>query len=427
MRNYFEAYKGEEPYAFVSYSHIDSEMVYPVIKELSDEGYRIWYDEGIAPSAEWRGVINEHIRDCSVFIIFATKNSMDSHEVIKECTYAINLHKKLHIIYLEEVPDSIVSPNLIADFTNNQRVHAYQMHSSVFAKRLREPLADCRDEVITEAVAPTEVKAEKKALTVSTGDGYSPLVRAFRKAKPSFFGAMGRMVLLLFSTLAISVIVLFVNMQTSASGGMATLINVICLVCLIPLIMWMRKTKYGKTAVLSNDKLQSGMVSNTVYTAVCRLVFALWAMLFYTLSAGVFDYIESWIGYIWPLFVITFITEFAALFFSVVSRCILHPVLTGKKEARTSPLVWHVFFQVSEIMNIAKAVLILICCAIIVNAGMHDDMFVRYSEYPTRIMEIGKDANLLMYIAAFTIIARTVMLFHEKAVFRLGKALVNGK
>ncbi len=419
MRTYFEAYKGDAPYAFISYSHIDSEMVYPVIKELNDEGYRIWYDEGIAPSAEWRGVINEHIRDCSVFVVFVTRNSMDSHEVIKECTYAINLHKKLHIIYLESVPDSIISPNLIADFTNNQRVHAYEMHSSVFAKRLREPLAGCKEEIITEPAAPIENKIEKKAPEVSRGDGYSPLIRAFRSAKPSHLWAVLRMILLLVITLLVSGDILFVHMQTSASGGMTVLINVICLLCLIPLIFWIRKTKYSKGAVLSNEKLQSGFVSETVYTSVCRLDFALWALLLYTFSAMVFDSFDSWIGFVWPVFVLTFITEFASVFFSLVSRCILHPMLMGKKEARTTPLVWHVFLQVSEIINIAKVVLIVICCAVIINAGVDYDSYYLYSAYI--------DAVLLRSMALFTVAARVIMLIHEKAVFRLGKAFVRGK
>lgn len=428
MRTYFEAYKGDAPYAFVSYSHIDSEMVYPVIKELNDEGYRIWYDEGIAPSAEWRGVINEHIRDCSVFVVFVTRNSMDSHEVIKECTYAINLHKMLHIIYLEKVSDSLISPNLIADFTNNQRVHAYEMHSSVFAKRLREPLAGCKDEITEETAAPTENKIEKKAPQTANEDGYSPFVRTFRKAKPSFLWATGRMSLLLAATLVISWIILFVNMQTEASVGLTVLINIICLLCLIPLIFWMRKTKYGNGAVISSDKMQSGFVSETVYTAVCRFAFALWALLLYTFSASVFDGLDSWISLVWPVFMLTFITEFASVFFSVVSRCILSPMLKGKKQARTTPLVWHVFFQVSEIINIVKAGLIVLCSYLVSDANLHDKMFSTYYNYNlTRIGELWSHAYLLMWLAAFTLIARVIMLFHEKAVFKLGKALVNGK
>ncbi len=163
MNDYFHAYSGGEPYIFVSYSHKDSSRVYPILSQLHREGYRIWYDEGITPTDEWRGVINEHIRDCAVFMVFVTGDSMASHEVIKECTYAINLRKKLHIIYLEKVPDSRVNANLIADFTNSQRVHAHELHSSVFSIKLREPLAAFRD-----ANAEAETGAQAETVTDRT-------------------------------------------------------------------------------------------------------------------------------------------------------------------------------------------------------------------------------------------------------------------
>lgn len=48
----FAASSGSDPYVFVSYSHQDSEKVFPIIKQLHEKGYRIWYDEGIDPGSE---------------------------------------------------------------------------------------------------------------------------------------------------------------------------------------------------------------------------------------------------------------------------------------------------------------------------------------------------------------------------------------
>ena len=39
----FEAYSGGKPYIFVSYAHANKGMVFPLIKQLHDKGYRIWY------------------------------------------------------------------------------------------------------------------------------------------------------------------------------------------------------------------------------------------------------------------------------------------------------------------------------------------------------------------------------------------------
>ncbi len=49
----FPAYKGDEPYIFVSYAHADDEIVYPEIQWLHDQGFNIWYDDGIDPGSTW--------------------------------------------------------------------------------------------------------------------------------------------------------------------------------------------------------------------------------------------------------------------------------------------------------------------------------------------------------------------------------------
>ena len=46
-------YEGDEPYLFLSYSHKDSEKAGKIIRVLKKNGFRVWYDEGITPGAEW--------------------------------------------------------------------------------------------------------------------------------------------------------------------------------------------------------------------------------------------------------------------------------------------------------------------------------------------------------------------------------------
>ena len=48
MNKLFSAYEGEEPYVFVCYAHKDSDVVYPEMAWLRDEGVNLWYDEGIS-------------------------------------------------------------------------------------------------------------------------------------------------------------------------------------------------------------------------------------------------------------------------------------------------------------------------------------------------------------------------------------------
>ena len=39
-------YEGTKPYAFVSFSQTDAELVMPIVQMLSDMGYRLWFDRG---------------------------------------------------------------------------------------------------------------------------------------------------------------------------------------------------------------------------------------------------------------------------------------------------------------------------------------------------------------------------------------------
>ena len=42
MDNPLPAYKGEEPYIFVSYAHADDGIVYPEIQWLQDQRFNVW-------------------------------------------------------------------------------------------------------------------------------------------------------------------------------------------------------------------------------------------------------------------------------------------------------------------------------------------------------------------------------------------------
>ena len=47
----FPAYKGDEPYIFVSYALEDTDLVFPE-KWLKDQGFNIWYDRSFRPKAD---------------------------------------------------------------------------------------------------------------------------------------------------------------------------------------------------------------------------------------------------------------------------------------------------------------------------------------------------------------------------------------
>ena len=65
----YPAYRGKEPYVFISYARLDSEQVFAEIKRFNEAGFHVWYDEGIAPGNEWSDAIAEALSNCSVFVV----------------------------------------------------------------------------------------------------------------------------------------------------------------------------------------------------------------------------------------------------------------------------------------------------------------------------------------------------------------------
>nr|MDO8110904.1 toll/interleukin-1 receptor domain-containing protein [Candidatus Sigynarchaeota archaeon] len=97
-----ESYHGSEPYAYVSYSHKDKEIVYPIIQELARNGIRIWYDEGIIPTNEWQSVIADALQKSSICLCFLSRNAVESRFVGNEINFVISHNIKILPIYLEK-------------------------------------------------------------------------------------------------------------------------------------------------------------------------------------------------------------------------------------------------------------------------------------------------------------------------------------
>lgn len=96
-------YKGDSAYIFVSYAHKDKKEVYPIIEKLMNDGFRVWYDDGIDPGTEWDENIAKHIEDCGYFIPFISENYLKSSNCKDELNFARDLDKDRFLVYLENV------------------------------------------------------------------------------------------------------------------------------------------------------------------------------------------------------------------------------------------------------------------------------------------------------------------------------------
>ena len=134
-----KAYKGEEPYIFISYAHKDSDFVFPEIERLTADGFKIWYDEGIEPSEEWSEEIGKAIVNCGVFLIFVSPRSAESVNCRNEVNLALNNNKKFLAVHIEETELPVGLQLRMGDL---QAILQYNLSSNNYQLKLEQSLTN---------------------------------------------------------------------------------------------------------------------------------------------------------------------------------------------------------------------------------------------------------------------------------------------
>lgn len=209
------AYMGEEPYIFVSYSHKDSERVWPVITRLQADRFRVWYDDGINPGTEWDANIASHIKNCSFFLVFISENYLASENCKDELSFVRDLKKNRVLAYLDEVA--------LPDETQMRLGRLQAIYwprlgdEKAYGKLMRSPGLDiCREpepvpaapEPPAEAVAPAPAEAaapaqnaeaipDKPAKSPVTPAKTSPAPNQSTKKNPLIFAGIAAAILLI--------------------------------------------------------------------------------------------------------------------------------------------------------------------------------------------------------------------------------------
>ena len=138
-------YKGDQPYIFVSYAHRDMRKVLPVIRRMTDDGFRVWYDEGIDPGTEWDEIIASHVEKCTMFIAMLSDNYLSSSNCRDELNYARDLEKDRVLIYLSDVK---LEGGMRMRLSRLQNIHkyTYEDDNEFFAKLYEtKNIGSCRE------------------------------------------------------------------------------------------------------------------------------------------------------------------------------------------------------------------------------------------------------------------------------------------
>lgn len=104
-----DAYRGEEPFFFVCYSHADKDNVYTEMQWIHDVGVRLWYDEGIEVGVTWRQALAEALDKAVGVIFMCSRDSLTSGHCRKELSYALDHVKPILVVRLDttELPPDL--------------------------------------------------------------------------------------------------------------------------------------------------------------------------------------------------------------------------------------------------------------------------------------------------------------------------------
>ena len=134
----FDAYLGDEPFVFASYAHTDKLDVYPILDYLNNMNIKIWYDEGIAVSENWKRSIALNLERCKTFLVFITPQILKSEYVKKEISFALKKHKPFFAVYLTE---TTLPTELEFELVDIQAMMKFMMPKTEFYSKLKDMLA----------------------------------------------------------------------------------------------------------------------------------------------------------------------------------------------------------------------------------------------------------------------------------------------
>jgi len=139
MKKPVTAYKGDNPYIFVSYSHADSSQIYEELNWLQEQRFNLWYDEGIEAGTQWREELAMAIESAKLFVFFVTPNSVQSENCRKELNYALN--HQIPILAVHLVPTNL-SSGMDLMLSDIQAILKHEMTVEEYRRKLNARIAN---------------------------------------------------------------------------------------------------------------------------------------------------------------------------------------------------------------------------------------------------------------------------------------------
>ena len=137
MEKPFPAYRGDDPYTFVCFSHADADAVYYELVWLKEQGCNIWYDEGIAPGTEWTQELADAIEGADHFLFFVSPDAVDSKYCRDELHFALSRSKYLASVHLKK---TLLTGGMELSMGTIQSILKYELSRADYRKKIRSVL-----------------------------------------------------------------------------------------------------------------------------------------------------------------------------------------------------------------------------------------------------------------------------------------------
>jgi hypothetical protein len=155
-----------ESFVFISYAHDDSAVVFPVIEHVSANGYALWYDRGINISSVWTDDVAIAILKCKAFLLFVSKEAVESIYVRSEVEFALNNKIRVIPVYLDSM--EVLPPGLALGLSATQGITDIESHQRI-AEQISNALEYNKIKRCNE-IAPSKKKAP-------TGKRVAPILK----------------------------------------------------------------------------------------------------------------------------------------------------------------------------------------------------------------------------------------------------------
>ncbi len=99
----------DDSHVFLSYAREDRNRVQQLAQQLRTRGFRVWLDEQIRGADKWAAQLHQAIRTSRVFLLLVSPASMHSQHVENELHVAVDSHRPVVPVMIE---DAILSPSV---------------------------------------------------------------------------------------------------------------------------------------------------------------------------------------------------------------------------------------------------------------------------------------------------------------------------